>query len=211
LPHSRFSTDRRLQFVFISLIDLIKFPINRASEQRASCRQVRRPVPAARCPKGGETGAHKFTGEMSHLQLSTEPGPAWHEDQRCYTRPSCPELAPMSPIQPRVLFVLRCYKNQATVFQSAWTSPTALVCGRNLDSSIHASLVLAELQLTSMDERHKTSAPNTTLSSKHFLLQKKGKADLPCVPMLVTSGKNIARSHSAGLPSPKQPATLTSS
>lgn len=125
-------------------------------------------------------------GKMSHLQLSTETRPARHGDQWCYTRPSYPAFVPMPPVQPQPLFVLRCYKSQATVFQSTWTSPTALICGRILAPSTHTSLLLAELQLTSMDKRHKTSAPNTQLSSKDFLLKKKGKARLPCVPMLLT-------------------------
>lgn len=136
-------------------------------------------------------------GEMSHLQLSTETGPAWHGDQWCYTRPSYPESAPMSSVQPRAPFVLWCCKSQATVFQSAWTSPTALICGRILASSAHTSVALAELQLTSMDERHKTSAPNTRLFSKRFLLKKKCKAELLCASMTVTNvqgcGKNMEK------------------
>lgn len=95
-------------------------------------------------------------------------------------------------------------KRQATVLQSTRTSPTGLICGKILASSTHTSLMLAELQLTSTDEGHKTSAPNTTLSSRHFLLKEKGKAELPCVPMLVTSvqgcAENTARRHPAGLP-----------
>lgn len=118
---------------------------------------------------------------MSHLQLSSETRPPWHGGQWCYTRPSYPEFAPASPVQPRALFALRCSKSQATIFQSAWTSPTALICRRILASSTHTSLVLAELQLTLMDERHKTSAPNNTFQQT-FSQEKKARLSCPVFP-----------------------------
>lgn len=89
-------------------------------------------------------------------------------------------------------------RSQATVLRRARPSPTALIRGRILASSPRTSFALAELQLTSMDERHKTSAPNQILFSKLFFFcffLRKGEAELPCAPV----SRAVVRAQPGGI------------
>lgn len=116
---------------------------------------------------------------MSRLQLSTDTSLAW--GQWCYRRPSLGDLAPVPPAQPRPWLcwgAIKAFREHREVPQRCLREGLA-------SAAQHTSPVLAELQLTSRDERHKTSAPTTALQQT-FSPTKKGTAELPCAAVLRT-------------------------